>query len=136
MIEAMGRGNKGHLIQNAGLCALRNNLAGYGNASDIIYEDGPTIASGAFKTEMMKYATVTPKVTLGASTSIIHLSPVYGIGSGPIRRRSTHFAHLIESILKHGNGFMVGEGRNTVDSERLKPSGFQIADSKYSYSYR
>jgi hypothetical protein len=40
---------------------------------------------------------------------------IHGVGKGPIKTRSLQIPWLTEAILKHGEAFTVGEGKNVWD---------------------
>ena len=114
----MGRGKSGLFIQTAGICTLQNNPNGYGKPSDIIYHDGAdsTFASN-FNQRSVEHSIIAAGARHGVSTAIVCPALIYGVGNGPIRRRSTQIPYLIEVILKRGKGFTVGEGKNIMSSK-------------------
>ena len=98
---------------------LQNNPNGYGKPSDIIYHDDGadvTLASH-FDQRSVEHSIIAAGVRHSVSTAIVCPALIYGVGNGPIRRRSTQIPYLIEVILKRGKGFTVGKGKNTMSSK-------------------
>ncbi|KAJ5352699.1 hypothetical protein N7452_001673 [Penicillium brevicompactum] len=133
----------GKLIHISGTGVLNDMSTGPGNPAPRVYDDVKDIAQITSLPETAFHrdvddAVLTGGVKHGVPTAIICPPLIYGVGQGPIKKRSMQIPFLSEAILKRGRGFTVGEGKNIWDhvyvgdlanacvlliDEALKPAG-------------
>ncbi|KAJ5548489.1 hypothetical protein N7513_005723 [Penicillium frequentans] len=133
----------GKLIHISGTGVLNDMSTGPGNPARKVYDDVEDIKEITSLPETALHRDVDDAVLAGGSlhgvdTAIICPPIIYGVGQGPIKKRSMQVPFLSEAILKRGRGFTVGEGKNIWDhiyigdlakacvlliEEALKPQG-------------
>jgi hypothetical protein len=123
LVQGLGQGTKGNLIHISGTGILHDISTGYGNESPKIYHD----SNKADIAEIISFdATHFHQVTerairttakeVAVPFAIVSPPTIYGIGKGPIKKRSIQIPFLTEAILKRGRAFQVLEGQNIWDS--------------------
>ncbi|PYH38802.1 2-deoxyglucose-6-phosphate phosphatase [Aspergillus neoniger CBS 115656] len=139
---ASGTG-RGRYIHISGTGVLNDMSTGPGNPTSKIYDDVKDIheiinlpAEALHRN--VDDAVITGGMRLNVPTAIICPPTIYGVGEGPIKKRSMQVPFLTEAILNRGKGFTVGKGENLWDychvsdvakafvvltEEALKPNG-------------
>ncbi|KAJ5735851.1 uncharacterized protein N7483_000976 [Penicillium malachiteum] len=133
----------GKLIHISGTGVLNDMSTGAGNPTPKVYDDIKdlkeitSLPDSAFHRDVDD-AVLTTGAQSNVPTAIICPPLIYGVGQGPLKKRSMQIPFLSEAILKRGRGFTVGEGKNIWDhiyvgdvakacivliEEALKPNG-------------
>jgi hypothetical protein len=110
----------GKLIHISGTGVLNDMSTGPGNPSPRAYDDVEDLEDITSLPETAFHRDVDDAVLTGGSlhgvgTAIICPPLIYGVGQGPIKKRSMQIPFLSEAILKRGRGFTVGAGKNIWD---------------------
>lgn len=121
IIEGMAAGKKGHFVHTSGTGILHEVPNGYGNPSQKQYSDVDDIGeilsldlSGIHRDS--DAAIIAAGEKHGVPTAIMCPPTVYGVGEGPLKKRSLQIPFFIDAFLKRGKGFTIGAGNNTWDS--------------------
>lgn len=93
---------------------------GPGNPTETVYDDVKDIdtiinlPADALHRDVDN-AVITGGLGKNVPTAIVCPPTIYGVGEGPIKKRSMQIPFLSEAILKRGKGFTVGKGNNLWD---------------------
>lgn len=108
------------MIHISGTGVLNDMSTGPGNLAPKVYDDVKdlkeitSLPASAFHRDVDD-AVLTTGAQSSVPTAIICPPLIYGVGQGPLKKRSMQIPFLSEAILKRGRGFTVGEGKNTWD---------------------
>lgn len=110
----------GKLIHISGTGVLNDASTGFGNPAPKVYDDVKDIVEITSLPESALHRNVDDAVLTGGvqnkvPTAIICPPLIYGVGEGPIKKRSIQIPYLSETILKRGRAFTVGDGKNIWD---------------------
>ncbi|KAF7718836.1 Uncharacterized protein PECH_007145 [Penicillium ucsense] len=133
----------GKMVHISGTGVLNDASTGFGNPAPKIFDDVKDIEEITSLDQSALHRNVDDAVITGGKqhnvpTAIICPPLIYGIGEGPVKKRSIQIPFLTEAILKRGRAFTVGDGKNVWDhihvsdvakacvflvEEALKPQG-------------
>ncbi|KAJ6166827.1 hypothetical protein N7470_002274 [Penicillium chermesinum] len=124
LLKGLGAG-KGHFIHISGTGVLNDMSTGPGNPTEKIYDDVTDIAEIINLPAEALHRNVDDAVITGGlrekvPTAIVCPPTIYGVGEGPVKKRSMQVPFLTEAILKRGKGFTVGKGNNLWDYVHIK----------------
>ncbi|KFY81471.1 hypothetical protein V500_11382 [Pseudogymnoascus sp. VKM F-4518 (FW-2643)] len=137
LIEGLSQGKKGHYIHISGTGILFDVSNGYGNPSSKIYHDVADILEiTSFDSTHIHRDTDAAVIASGEElsipTAIVTPCVIYGVGKGPINKRSVQVPVLVAETIKRGRPFAVGADIHISDlsaafgllaEEALKPAG-------------
>jgi nucleoside-diphosphate-sugar epimerase len=108
------------LIHISGTGILNDFSNGFGNPTAKVYDDLGDIKEITSLPETALHrdvdeVVITSGIEHKVPTAIFCPPMIYGIGQGPLKKRSIQVPNLIEAILKRGRAFTVGEGKNIWD---------------------
>jgi hypothetical protein len=120
IIEGLSQGKKGRYIHISGTAVLQDISNGYGNPSSKIYHDVADVLEITSFDEshihrVTDAAVIASGEQLGIPTAIVTPCTIYGVGKGPINKRSSQVPILTEETLKRSRPFTVGAGNNYWD---------------------
>ncbi|KAJ5107200.1 hypothetical protein N7456_003875 [Penicillium angulare] len=142
LLAGLGAGS-GRFIHISGTGVLNDMSTGPGNATEKVYDDLKdikeiiTLPAEALHRDVDD-AVISGGVQEGVPTAIVCPPTIFGVGEGPVKKRSMQIPFLTEAILNRGKGFTVGSGNNIWDyahvsdiakafvlltEEALKPNG-------------
>ncbi|KAF2805984.1 NAD(P)-binding protein [Mytilinidion resinicola] len=113
-------------VHISGTGILGDTSTGAGNKSEKVYNDLSSTDIGEILSFDLTHihrdveeAVISAAKEHGVTAAIISPPMIYGVGAGPVKKRSIQVPVLIENVLKRGKGFQVLEGNNIWNSVHI-----------------
>lgn len=125
LIKGVGQGSNKNavVIHISGTGIMTDMSNGPGNAASKVYNDlDPSDVQEILSFDISRIhrdveaAVVDTAAQYNVKTAILSPPLIYGVGKGPVKKRSIQIPILIENILQRGKAFQVLEGKNIWNS--------------------